>query len=194
MDSAEQATWYDVIGRFKAMAAQFDASFNALVASDPPDDPALAAERDALIDRGTSINNTVSSIRTALADVSAALSGAWDQVTGAWDWIAGNIGMQGYSGGGLGFPPLIPIAIVAGALTAITLFLTDFGKYRARLAAYNATIAAGGSPEQASSAVAAASEADTGGTVATLSHTATTVAYVGLAGLALWLFFGRRKS
>lgn len=195
MNSQEQAAWYDVIGRFKALANQFDAAFNNLTATPEPDDYALAAERSALIDRGSTITDTVTKVRTALADVSAALSGAWNQVTGAWDWISGTIGLQGYnpSTPNLGLPPLIPLAIVAAAITTITMFLSDVAKYRARLSAYQATIAAGGTPDQAATAVATASSASEGGALSDFSSAVGKIGAIGAIGLLALLFWSKRK-
>lgn len=194
MASQDQAAWYDVIGRFKEAAINFDQAFYDLSQTPTPDDAGLAAEQAALLQRGTTIQNTVSGIRSALADVQAALSGAWDQVTGAWDWIAGQVGLNGYEGGGLGMPPLIPIAIVAGSIVTIGLFLSDKAKFDRRMQAYEASIAAGNSPEQAATAIETVSEAGTGGIISTVTKSTTTLGIVAAVVAVVWLLSGSRRK
>lgn len=157
----ESSAWYDAIGKFRALSAQFDQARANLVNSPAPADPALAAERLSLLSRAQFVGETVANIRAALDDVIAALSGAWGQVTGAWDWIADKIGIprvdDSQSLQGLGLP-IIPIAAVLAAMAVITVFLTDYASFQRRADLFREALAAGSTPEQASAIVARVSE------------------------------------
>jgi hypothetical protein len=151
---AQKTAWYNIIGQWESQAAQFDAAYADLlsqgdwVATQSADVQAQYAD---LVKRATSTYNTIQNIQTALADVKNALAGAWTAVTGAWSSVgqfftstaanaasptqAGEASawLQGW-GGGLGFLPLVPIAVVAAALAAITYILADYGKWTSKVA------------------------------------------------------------
>ncbi len=188
----ESAAWYDVNAKFRALSAQFEQARHRLMNEPPPPDPALAAERLALLSRSQSVGNTVSQIRSALDDVTAALSGAWDQVTGAWDWIADRIGIprteEPQSLQGLGLP-IIPIAAVLAALAVITAFLTDYASFQRRADLFREAVAAGSSPEQASAIVARMAES--GGLLSTFGAS---VPWLGIGAIAALLIVMHSRS
>lgn len=156
LSSQEATAWYDVIGKFRVLAAQFEAAHRDLSTRPIPDDPALAEEQARLRARAETVATTVRGIASTLNDVMSALSGAWDKVTGAWDWVSQNVGLNGppsqQSLQGLGLP-IIPIAVVVAAIAVITAFLADYAQFTRKASIYEAERARGASPEQASNAV-----------------------------------------
>lgn len=148
----QQTAWYNIIGQFEARAQQFLSARQDLDSIDPAAlTPDMQAQYQSLQGRAASIQNTITTVQNALADVKNALAGAWDAVTGVWSQAvqiapltsAANPAVtEGMSpmtaalleGFGLGFLPLIPIAIVAAALAAMTYFLTDYGKFKTNAA------------------------------------------------------------
>lgn len=143
----ESAAWYDVLSKFRQVAAEFETAYRDIQIQPIPASAALAAERATLLQRFHSTANTVRQIRASLDDVLAALSGAWDRVSGVWDWASKSLS---FNGGlqGLGLP-IIPIAFVVSAVAYITYLLTDYAKYTKNVAVYNSALASGATPAQA---------------------------------------------
>jgi hypothetical protein len=159
---AQSTAWYNIIGQWENQAAAFQAAYQDLLSQGDfisQQDPQVQADYNALLSKGSSTMSTIQSIQAALTDVKAALAGAWSSITGAWQSVQGAVATyvgtpstsedfvtavaaQPISGWpmlrGLGFLPLIPIAIVAAALAAITLFLTNYSEFNQRMAAYKA--------------------------------------------------------
>jgi hypothetical protein len=163
---AQSAAWYNIIGQWEQQAAAFQAAYADLVsqadAVAATGDASVQSDYAALLAKATDTSSTITNIQAALADVKSALTGAWSAITGAWQSVASAVttytgtpsnsedfvtavAAQPISGwahlAGLGFLPLIPIAIVAAALAAITLFLTNYSEFNQRMAAYKAAAA-----------------------------------------------------
>lgn len=150
LTESERAAWYDVLGKFRQRAAEFERSFQDLLAQSAfvqTQSPQVRAEYDALVRKGSETYTRVHQIRQALADVEAALRGAWDFVTGAWQKIAGAVGLSGL--GGLGLAPLIPIAAVTAAIATLGYFLSDYAKFKSKLDELRRLEARGMTPAQA---------------------------------------------
>lgn len=192
LTASEEKAWYDVVGKFKAAATQFEKVQNELLSRPIPSDPTLAAERARLVTRAQQIKTTIQQLRQTLGDVMSAVSGAWDQVTGAWDWVAKNLGLDGMpEDRGLGFAPIIPIAVVAAAIATITVFLADYGKFAKRVSVFEQAIAAGATTQQA---VSAASSIPQGGITEALGSTASMLPMIAVGLGALYLLMQGKKK
>src|SRR5882762_9455938 len=124
---AQSAAWYDVIGRWTQAATDFQNYFDELTSEAnasfiATQDDATKQEYLDLLDRAEKTRRTIMYVQGALNDVKYALQGAWSALKGAWQ------GAQDYVG--LGFLPLIPIAVVAAALAAVTIWITDYLQFR----------------------------------------------------------------
>jgi hypothetical protein len=87
---AQQAAWYDIIGKFESSASQFQAAMSDLAAqaSDiATQDQATQDAYNSLVSRGQMLQNTISGVGNALVDVKNALSGAWTAITGEWSKV-----------------------------------------------------------------------------------------------------------
>lgn len=164
ISDAQKTAWYNIIGQWENQANAFESGYADLltqgdwVATQSADVQAQYAD---LVKRSTDTYNTIQNIQGAIADVKNALSGAWSAVTDAWSKVAGFFSSTasnaaqaftaaaeaapptafetaasfGLMGSGLGILfPLIPIAVVAAALAAITYLLTDYGKWNSKVA------------------------------------------------------------
>lgn len=145
---AQQAAWSDLIGRWERAAQQFVTAqddLGSMADFVATQDAQTQSDYAALVARGNTIGSSIATMQTALADVKAALAGAWQSVTGVWQTYVGTpatandvvtaLSTQGIMGfGALGFLPLVPIAIVAAALAAVTYFLTDYATFAKKVA------------------------------------------------------------
>lgn len=112
----EKIAWYNVIGQFRRKVAEFEAMLAKLQSQKPiaAKDPALADEYSALMNKATALQEKIKQIRDATSD--------------AIDWIKGVFGFDG-----LGIVPLIPIAVVAGAIAAIGYWIKDAYEFSKKL-------------------------------------------------------------
>lgn len=135
----EKQAWTNAVADLKAKAAEFMTLLNQVNATGPDvmDSPELRAERAKLIDRAGIIKSTIEKTTAGI-----------DYVYGMWDKIFGN--SQPVSGlGVLGFIPLVPVAVIAGAVGAVTYWITDAMKFLKRVNEVKALKAEGVSTRQA---------------------------------------------
>jgi len=160
MATPDQTTaWYNILGQFDQKEQEFNSAYADLLAQADQMStaaPDIQAEYQKLVTRAQTITTNLTRMKTALADVRSALSGAWTAVSGAWSGAESTVkGWLGLSGGdGLGFLPLIPIAIVSAALVAVAYFLNDYAQFRGKMTVYQNAIAAGATPAQAAASAA----------------------------------------
>jgi len=129
----QSLSWYDVIGKFRANAAQFVASYKALINSEAvvKRDPVLYAEWRALVSKAEAVKAKVSQL-TGAVDTAAA-------------WLKTNLGL------GV-FPALIPVAVVVAAVASMTYIIADIAKFLTKARQFEALSAQIG-PERAAAAV-----------------------------------------
>ena len=153
MDTQSQS-WYDVIGKFRANAAQFAASYTALLNSESVarKNPALYSEWKALKSKADGVKATV------------------QKVTGAVDtaarWLKENLGL------GV-FPALIPVAVVVSAVAAMTYVIADISKFLMKAKQFE-QVAAQVGPEKAAAIVSQANQES--GIVSSIGASAKSVA------------------
>jgi len=150
---AQQSAWQSIIASFESKAAQFAQAMSDLQSQDtstyPPD---LLAEYQSLMSQGNATQSTIATVQQGLQDVKNALVGAWSSVTGFWQSAAPTAALtsganpaatEGMSPmtaallqgmGGLGFLPLIPIAIVAASVAALAYFLSNYAQFSQKVA------------------------------------------------------------
>jgi len=128
----EEVAWYNLVGQFRAKAQQFEQIYNKLMSdqSYALSNPALASDYRALLQIGRVTRAKIIATRNKI-----------DSVIG---WLKGLVGMNE-----LGFIPLIPIAIVAASLAAITKWVTDAYAMSARIDEAKRLEAKGVPPERA---------------------------------------------
>jgi len=119
----EQLTQNDVslLNRFKAKATEFMAAIDKLYTIDNV--PAnLQEEYSGLISTANIIQGTISTITGTVDSVTGFFSDyfGFDGVSNVRDYINGN-----RQNNALGFVPLIPVALISGALAAMTKFISD---------------------------------------------------------------------
>lgn len=106
-DVAETTEWYDILGRFKAKAAEFGAMYNRLLASDPKGNLELEQQRERLLSFGDTVKEKVMTLTSS--------------VDTAYNWVKNTIGL-----GELGFiPAIVPVAAAGVAVAAMTKFISD---------------------------------------------------------------------
>lgn len=107
----QEAAWYDVLGKFKQWAAQFEALVNKLESQKhiAAKNPELTQEYNNYIRLASEIEDKIRSIKEA--------------TTSVVDWFTGTFGFDGAQS--LGFVPLIPIAVMIAAVAAISKFVSD---------------------------------------------------------------------
>lgn len=106
--------WYDVTGKLKDKAKEFQVAYEKLTgsASAVEKNPALKAERVALLNKGNII-------RTKVLEITGSIDSAYT-------WLKSSVGLSGLSqDSGLGILPMIPIAIAAASVAAMTKFISD---------------------------------------------------------------------
>lgn len=126
--------WKQQVENVKTKAKEFAAIYNELVNQEEfvKKYPELQSEYDSLMSKGDIIRATV------------------EKITKAIDWGAGlfNGGMNGRQLNGMGALPLIPIAALAGAVTAMTYFISDAYKMKAKIETIKEMEAKGYNPSQ----------------------------------------------
>jgi hypothetical protein len=127
-----------LIEKFRFKVGDFLAAVNELAARAPEaaKNPTLKREYDALMSRAGTIKNTVQTV-TGLVDKALI---AFRSVTGM---------------DGLGFIPLLPVAVIGAAVAAIAKWTTDAYTLTQRLNEVKRLEASGMSPQQAAATVAA---------------------------------------
>lgn len=156
--------WYDLVGRWRAKANEFEDAYRRLV-SERPDahtHPQLFAQWRQLVASSAVTRKRITEIANALSAAHHAFSQASDSLsrnpifeaaaragTSAWDWIKRETGL-----GELGFLPiLITSAVIAASLAAITYKLVEMHEFSQRLAEVAKLEAKGVAPAQAASIV-----------------------------------------
>ena len=135
---SDSIAWYDVIGKFRYYARKFSEAYNSLVNSrvDPKKYPALASERNDLLRRGYDIKATIQSITS--------------KIDAVYNWIK-SIDLNPFDG--LGFLPLIPIAVVVASVALMSKFIFDYATFTRRLSEVKRLETRGYSSGQASTIV-----------------------------------------
>lgn len=167
--SDQSAAWYNIIGQWNQYVANFNASFAALVqeaAFIETQNGDVQAEYADMISRAEATQAQIASVQNGVADVENALQGAWQYVTGAWANVEAVSSTAGESilstvkswfgmssAVGLGFLPLIPIAIVAASVAALAYFLNSYNTFQQKVALLKQYTAQGMSPADAAAAV-----------------------------------------
>lgn len=164
-----ETAWYDVIGKFKAKADEFDKlradlEKNRVIAAK---DPALQTEYNDLMDRSLSIRDKIRSITSS--------------VNGAWQWLKDAVGLDGLNE--LGFLPLIPIAVVAGSVTLMVKWISDAYEFNRKMEEIAKLQSKGVSAQQAANIVGQAG----GGFSLFSAGTVSKVLLVGGVGTVLYL-------
>jgi hypothetical protein len=119
------AQWYDLIGRFKNKYTEFLNVREDLIRKYPlvRNNPALLAEWQKMLSNSDSIYKTVTI--------------ANEQIDKAKNWLRDTFGFN------LGLLPAVPIAVgavgVAGAIAAMTYFITDYMSFSSRVAIFEKT-------------------------------------------------------
>ena len=141
-EAAEEAAWYDILGRFKQAAERFQAARLELLNGPTPIDPSLRDERARLLSQFNAVEAQVRGVRDSLAS-------ALSTIGSGFGWLQNLLGDQDAQ---LGVLPAIPVAfaVVSGSSAAMTVCVTSYARYAQRLSVYNDARAAGSTPEQAS--------------------------------------------
>lgn len=107
--------WQAAVSKLKSKATEFIGLFYWLQSKRhiAESDPRLASEYQSVMKRGATVKTAV------------------EKATGGMDWINGKIRAFGVNG--LGALPAIPIAVVAAAVAAMTGWLADAYKLRAKI-------------------------------------------------------------
>ena len=122
LPTPDDSAWYDVIIKFKNYTTKFTENYNRLktINIDPSRYPALADEQLELLKRGTTVKANINKITNTIDD--------------AWTWLKSKFGFDGLNdvatlSHGLGFVPLIPIAVVAGSVTLLVKWILDYSEF-----------------------------------------------------------------
>jgi len=152
--SAEKAAWFDLLGRWRAKAAEFERAQTTLAAqaefmSRQP--PAVRAEYQAMTARAAALRARIMDVSNALRAVESWLKGAFTVLIEPWQ----KAGVKVREWLGLGAAPaaLIPIAVVTAALAAVSYFLVDFARYMLKVSELRRLQATGLTPDQAAAAL-----------------------------------------
>lgn len=140
---SDETAWYDVIGQFKNKAAEFTQWYNTIsgIKIDPVLYPELIAEKRELLTRGDSIKEKITYI-----------TGKVDE---AWNWLTSNFGLSGYEmeeqleDTGLGLLPIVPIAVVVGAVALIVKWCLDAKRFADKIKLMGNLRRQGYSPDKA---------------------------------------------
>lgn len=110
-----EVQWWDLVGRWKQYAADFEKNYQALLAQQSfvATRPALYYQWRTLVADGANTRAKIQSITQTIGSVTGAVSNAWD-------WLKSTVGLSGQ----LGFLPLIPIAVISASIAAVALWLT----------------------------------------------------------------------
>lgn len=110
----DERAWYDVLGKFKDKAAEFQTLYNQVLqtADIAAKNPALLADYNKLVSYGATVRKGITNV-TATVDT-------------GYNWLKNTIGMDAVmTDSRLGFLPVIPLAVVAASIAAMTKFATD---------------------------------------------------------------------
>jgi len=124
-DNDQQTAWYDLVGKFRNYANQFMTEYNQLIDLGKRMDqfpPVLQSQYTSLVNRAQTIQNTITSVTQKI-----------DQ---AASWLSNMVNGLGGLSQPLGVIQFLPIAIVAGAVTFITIWLTDVSEFWMRLSEF----------------------------------------------------------
>lgn len=202
--ATQSPAWWDLVGKWRQKAAQFDQAYSALLAQrpDPVAHPNLAAQWRHLVASGQATRSRITEIANALASVSHAFSNASDALsrnpvfdavakagTSAWDWLKKETGL-----GDLGFlPVLITAGVIAASLAAITYWITQAHELSVKLAAVQKLESQGMTPAAAAQAVQGLAPASSGFSL--IGGSAGKYLALGAAGVALFLILrGRHEN
>lgn len=107
-NATQELAWYDLVGRFRRKAAEFERLFSKLLRDRDfvARYPALKSDLDSLLSAGRSLQRKIISVR--------------NKIDGVIKWLKGLVGLNG-----LGLLPLLPIALVAASLIAIGKWVSD---------------------------------------------------------------------
>jgi len=114
--SQEELAWYNVIGKFRQKAQEFETMMERLQSQKAiaARDPKLAAEYSTMMNAAMTLQQKIKQIR--------------DATDAVINWLKGVFGFDG-----LGFVPLIPIAVVVASLAAIGKWVKDAYIFSAKL-------------------------------------------------------------
>ena len=107
--------WVAAVDDLKAKAAEFMSLF-AVVQNSTAQTPALAAQRESALNKASIVQGTIDRVTRAI-----------DWTYALWDNLFGDETDNTLKG--LGLLPLVPIAVITGAVAAITYSVADFKKY-----------------------------------------------------------------
>lgn len=110
----EKVAWYNVLGQFRQKVAEFEAMLSRLQSQKKiaAKDPKLAQQYSQVMNSATALQQKIRQIRDATAAVV--------------DWFKGIFTFDGATGDqSFGIVPLIPIAVVAGSIAAISKWVKD---------------------------------------------------------------------
>lgn len=138
--------WYNVVGQFKKQTAKFNAAWSQLMNLQPfvAAHPTLQADYNALVSTGQSIKSKIQSA-TGLIDQTMSMAGnIWSSIANTFTNVFGEVEAPQ-----LGFLPLIPIAVIAASVTAISYFVYEVYKFQTRVDQIKKMEAQGVSAQQA---------------------------------------------
>lgn len=171
---AEQAEWWNVWAKIKAASAQLDGAVAKLQTQ-----AAYAMSRPNLSGDFKAITASIESARAKLI---------WMR-----DAVKSALGYFGVELNGLGFLPLIPIAIIAAGVAYVAKLAADAWALSARIDEQRRLESTGMSPAQAAQIAKQTNPGGGGGLFSFDLGTGGTVVLVGAGAFALWWFFGRGK-
>jgi len=158
--AAQKVAWFDLLGKWREKAAQFEQAQAYLNAQAPHVSswpPSLQAEYRAMTVRAAVLKARIVDVSNALRAVESWLKGAYSVAVEPWVQAGARIrewlGLSGLSGLAA-LPALIPIAVVSAALAAVAYFLTDFLALRAKFEEIKRLETTGLSPAEAAAIVA----------------------------------------
>lgn len=117
LNGTEPTEWYDLLGKFKEKADEFSGIYDRLLKSGEliKGNPELTRERAQLLARAEKVKATVDTL-TKTVDT-------------AYSFLKNSMGLGNYSNesgnGALGALPLIPVAVAAASIAAMTKIIAD---------------------------------------------------------------------
>lgn len=189
MELSDVSDWLSNATNFRQKYADYQNAVAALKASsvDATKYPDLANERADLLSRSDALNSKISGTVSAIESTYQAakdfiLNPVGTIATGAetaWDWAKSELGLEG-----LGFlPVLIPVAVIGAAVAGIVYWMDDYATLNKKVAEQKRLEATGMSPAKAAEIVQKTFGSVGGG----LFSNVKTIAYIGLAGAALFV-------
>jgi hypothetical protein len=177
-----ERAWYDVVGKFKDHAQNFKEHYVTLQGERglvSRMDSAARADYEKLMKRGQVVGSTIKSV---MSKVDAAFSWFRDKTGMSNDEIL-NTELRAKGLGEMGVLPLVPAAIIAGAITLITKWVFDAVAFEKRIAAQKALMSQGVPATEASRIVTQTVEA---GTIGGATKSIAALGIIGLIGFGLW--------